>query len=126
MNVTEELLEVIPILNTTTAKDLFNCVETALEDLDLPWEKLCSVATDGAPAMVGIKSGLIKLIKDKVNSLGVGEEVIGVHCLIHRENLCAKSVKLKKRYEHRNKNYQRHQIKCAVTSTIQKSMSRIR
>lgn len=95
MNITEELLDMIPMHDTTTAQDLFECVESALKDLGLPWQKLCSVATDGAAAMVGVKAGLVKLIKDKVKSFGVKDEVLGIHCIIHRENLCARTIKLK-------------------------------
>ena len=95
MDVTEELLDLIPMHGTTTAKDIFHCLENALEEMELPWDKLFSVATDGAPAMIGIKNGVVKLVRDKLESLGLKDDFISVHCLIHRENLCAKSVGLK-------------------------------
>jgi len=95
MNVTEELLDMIPMYDSTRAEDLFESVQSALNDADLPWEKLCSVATDGAPAMVRVKAGLVKLIQNKCKSLGMKDDVIGIHCSIHRENLCAHNVKLR-------------------------------
>ena len=41
--------------------DLFYILYLFYTDNDLEWIKLISVSTDGAPSMLGITSGLIKL-----------------------------------------------------------------
>ncbi|GFT17447.1 protein ZBED8 [Trichonephila clavipes] len=44
------------------------------------------VTTDGAPNMVGKKSGFISLFKTDV-----GHSILQCHCIIHQQALCAKS-----------------------------------
>ena len=53
--------------------------------LDLK-NKLCSVTTDGAPAMLGKRVGFVKLLEDEL-----GRPLLSFHCIIHEENLCAKA-----------------------------------
>lgn len=56
---------------------------------ELPREKLVSVATDGAPAMIGKNQGLIGLLNNdpKIPCF------LPLHCIIHREHLIAKYFK---------------------------------
>ncbi|XP_068247664.1 SCAN domain-containing protein 3-like [Palaemon carinicauda] len=49
------------------------------------WEKLVGVCTDGAPAMIGSRSGFVKLVKEKKSA------VTGTHCVIHRQSLASKT-----------------------------------
>ena len=52
--------------------------------------KLSGIVADGTPSMIGSKSVLVTLLKQH---LGRREnELIQFHCLIHQENLCAKSL----------------------------------
>ncbi|KAE9532362.1 hypothetical protein AGLY_009985 [Aphis glycines] len=51
------------------------------------------IATDGAPAMVGKKEGLTKLIEDHAVLVG-NKGLIRYHCIVHQENLCAKALKM--------------------------------
>ena len=46
---------------------------------------IVSVATDGVPSMTGEKAGFVSLFTTEV-----GHPVIGFHCIIHEEALCAK------------------------------------
>ncbi|KAF9746890.1 General transcription factor II-I repeat domain-containing protein 2, partial [Nosema granulosis] len=48
MNITEELLDIIPLKATTMGKDIFEAVMRLLEYQHFPLEKLVSVTTDGA------------------------------------------------------------------------------
>jgi hypothetical protein len=48
--------------------------------------------TDGAPAMVGKSNGVGALVEQYQKSLGVTHQLIKIHCIIHVEALCAKSV----------------------------------
>ncbi|XP_049940476.1 general transcription factor II-I repeat domain-containing protein 2-like [Schistocerca serialis cubense] len=59
LHVTEELLDMISLKDTVTGADILAAVEMAAEGIGLPWEKLFSVTTDGAPAMCGKAKGLL-------------------------------------------------------------------
>uniref|UniRef100_A0AAY4ARI4 Transposase n=1 Tax=Denticeps clupeoides TaxID=299321 RepID=A0AAY4ARI4_9TELE len=70
--------------------DLFAAVEQVLDTNGLSWEKLVGIRTDGAPAMLGRKAGLASLISQKVPQCG--GKVAKHHCILHQEQLCARSV----------------------------------
>jgi hypothetical protein len=53
---------------------------------DIPWDKLGSICTNGAPAMLGNKSGFAALVKQKVPHVGV------THCFLHRHALATKTL----------------------------------
>ena len=53
LNITEELLDLVPLKGTTTGYDIFQRLEECIEKVALPWSKLVSLATDGAPATLG-------------------------------------------------------------------------
>ena len=75
-----------PLETTTTARDVFNKVGSFLQNLDIPWGNICSVCTDGAPAMLGYRSGFQRLV---INST---PKAIGTHCMIHRQVLAMKTL----------------------------------
>ena len=50
----------------------------------MDWSKLFGVCTDGAPAMLGCRSGLVTRIKEKAKNS------INTHCVIHREALASR------------------------------------
>ena len=58
MNVSEELLDLQSLKNQTRGTDLFASVCSAVDDIKLQWNKITGIITDGAPAMVGMHSGL--------------------------------------------------------------------
>ncbi|XP_042228337.1 protein ZBED8-like, partial [Homarus americanus] len=47
---------------------------------------LVGVCTDGAPAMLGLQSGFITMVKEKYPS------VVGTHCILHRESLVSRTL----------------------------------
>ena len=49
-------------------------------------EYLCGVCTDGAPAMLGCRSGFQTLVKQ------VSPRTTGIHCTIHRQVLASKTL----------------------------------
>ena len=51
---------------------------------NLPMVRLVSVCTDGAPCMIGKKSGLVALIRDHLK-----RPILSYHCILHQEALCA-------------------------------------
>ena len=48
----------------TGVKDVFDFVDAFLAENLLPWNKVGSVFTDGAPTMIEHRSGFIALIKE--------------------------------------------------------------
>ncbi|XP_038660110.1 general transcription factor II-I repeat domain-containing protein 2A-like [Scyliorhinus canicula] len=81
--------------DTITGKDLYNCVINSLIRSGLSLDKLASVTTDGAPALTGKHSGLVRLMNDKIKEEIPLHSALSFHCIIHQESLCKSSLKLK-------------------------------
>jgi hypothetical protein len=92
-NITEELAALVPLKGTIKANDLKGGVAETLNRLGLKYTNLSGVTTDGAPAFAGKREGLVKLLQAEAAKVG-NISVIQYHCLIHQENLCAKSLNL--------------------------------
>ena len=69
---------------TTKRRDVFNVLADFFKENELDWSKLVGCMTDGAPAMLGRKSGFQTYVKD------VAANATFVHCFIHRFALCTK------------------------------------
>ncbi|KAM4749061.1 zinc finger BED domain-containing protein 5-like [Rhinophrynus dorsalis] len=82
----DEFLFCKPLETTTTARDVFETTGSFLEKHEISWEKVCGVCTDGAPAMLGCRSGFQRLV------LNESPKVIGTHCMIHRQILATKTL----------------------------------
>ena len=80
----EEMLFCRPLETTTKAEDGLKLVDPYFHEKDMKWERLGGVCTDGAPAMLGCRSGFIAKTKQK------NPDVVGTHCVIHREALASK------------------------------------
>lgn len=89
-DVVKEFVLLVFLRGTTTGVDILNTVLQWLEKfaLDLMW--LCSVTTGGTPAMLCKQKGFVVLIKHCC-SLGFMQDIKTLHCIVHREALCAKS-----------------------------------
>ena len=61
-------------------------------ELDLKY--LRAICPDGAPAMTGNQQGFVTRLSDYVSNEYDNEELINLHCMIHQEAPCAKSVAL--------------------------------
>ena len=77
---------------TTKAKDVFQFVKDFFAKYELDIQIIGSVCTDGAPAMLGNKSGFFALMKQEIPHLQ------GTHSFLHRHALASKTLppKLKK------------------------------
>ena len=85
MCVTEELLGVKSIHDTTTGKEIFEEVCKCVTEINLPWDKLVGLTTDGAPAMSDKKNGLVGWIREKMREENFVGELSFYHCIIHQE-----------------------------------------
>ncbi|GLV40928.1 hypothetical protein CBL_08502 [Carabus blaptoides fortunei] len=75
--------------------DITNTAQLAVFKLELTFEKLSGLTTDGAPAMVGSQKGLIAFVKKEMNRLSLDpSDLIKCPCIIHQESLCAQSLRL--------------------------------
>ena len=92
----EYLLSLESMHGTTRGEDLFEKLLLAMRKFNLPFEKLGGIATDGAPAMVGSQKGLTALLKKELTRCGLAaDDLVVCHCIIHQQNLCAKSLQLR-------------------------------
>ena len=56
---------------TTRREDLFQKLLQALGKFNLLLDKLCGVATDGAPAMIRKHKGMASLLKNEMDAKGI-------------------------------------------------------
>ncbi|XP_023221595.1 general transcription factor II-I repeat domain-containing protein 2A-like isoform X1 [Centruroides sculpturatus] len=88
--VNEEFLGMASLSGHTTGADLFTSLLSVCNKSALDFDKLSSIATDGAPSMVGCENGMVTLLK---NHLGDRQkELVQYHCIIHQQQLCAKKL----------------------------------
>ena len=85
-DIKEEFLFCEPLVTTTKATDVLDLVTTFMDKHNIPMDKLGSMCTDGAPAMLGNKSGFCALVKRLVPDVTV------THCVLHRHALASKSL----------------------------------
>ena len=86
LTIKEKWLDLVATRETTRGVDIKNALDEALTRFHAPLNKLVSVATDIAPAMVGKRVGLIGLMNCDSNF----PEFLPIHCIIHCEHFAAK------------------------------------
>lgn len=87
----EELLDLVPLLGTTKGSDIFAAFKSAVDSFGTALLDKCScIVTDGAPAMMGNKNGFVGHLRQ--NDMNCPN----LHCIIHQEALCSKSLKMMK------------------------------
>uniref|UniRef100_A0A674D230 HAT C-terminal dimerisation domain-containing protein n=1 Tax=Salmo trutta TaxID=8032 RepID=A0A674D230_SALTR len=94
LTVTEEFVKLVPMTDTTTAADIFTALVGALDRVGVDWSRAVSLATDGAPSMIGKKAGVVTKFREKVQSANGGRDFWTFHCILHQEALCCKSLKM--------------------------------
>ena len=72
--------------STTKAVDVMQTLAKFFDQEELKWENLCGVCTDGAPAMLGARSGLQTLVRNR------SPDAVSMHCMIHRQALASKTL----------------------------------
>ena len=93
--ITEELLSMESMKDTTTGEVIFKCVKNALRTMELPWQKMVCVTMDGCQSLTGKNIGLLKRLSDRVAEVDCTRELIFLHCIIHQEVLCKKVLDMK-------------------------------
>ncbi|XP_067123999.1 nose resistant to fluoxetine protein 6-like [Centruroides vittatus] len=88
LKISEELLEIIPMHNTTTGADIFDALMEVLK-YKLPLEKLVCFATDGAPTMTGITKGVVARLKETCIQHG-NSNFEHFDCIVHQQVLRSK------------------------------------
>ena len=81
----QEFLFAINLKTDTKGESIFHILEKFFLDKSIPLSNILSVATDGAPAMVGRYRGFVSFLKTAVPN------VLAIHCVIHRQHLVAKN-----------------------------------
>jgi hypothetical protein len=82
----EKLLIIRELQTTSKGTDLMKIISDYFQKHDILWEKLAGFCTDGAPAMLGSRSGLATLVKAK------NCRTVTTHCMIHRQALASKTL----------------------------------
>ena len=82
----EEFLFCSALETTTKDEDIMTKINTFFETGGLQWKNVCGVCTDGAPAMLGSKSGFQTKVKE------LAPKAKGIHCMIHRYALASKTL----------------------------------
>ncbi|XP_063524322.1 general transcription factor II-I repeat domain-containing protein 2B isoform X10 [Pongo pygmaeus] len=93
-DVSEELLDTVPMTGTKSGNEIFSRVEKSLKKFCIDWSKLVSVASTGTPAMVDANNGLVTKLQSRVATFCKGAELKSVCCIIHPESLCAQKLKM--------------------------------
>ncbi|XP_068240038.1 protein FAM200C-like [Palaemon carinicauda] len=79
-------VDILDQITTTKAADVFRLLDELFQKHQIKWEKVGSVCTDGALAMLGNKSGFAALVKERVPN------IITKHCVLHRHALVVKTL----------------------------------
>ncbi|CAG9790709.1 unnamed protein product [Diatraea saccharalis] len=85
-HIDEEIFHSQSLSAGTKSEDIFDAISNYIERNDLDWNKLIGLCTDGAPAMIGARSGLAQKLKEKNPTL------VSTHCVIHRQALASKTL----------------------------------
>jgi len=93
-SVTEEFLGLVPVMDTTTATDIFNSLRGVLSRVGIDWSRAVCIATDNAPSVIGKKAGIATKFREKVQVARGGRVLWTFQCISHQEALCCKSLKI--------------------------------
>ena len=85
-DIKNEFLFCTSLKTTTKSEDVMEKISTFFDTEGLEWNKLCGICTNGAPAMLGSRSGFQTKVKAK------SPQAKSFHCIIHRYALACKTL----------------------------------
>ena len=92
--VTEDFVKFVPMTRMTKAGDIPGSLIGVLDNAGVDWARAVGVATDGTHSMTGKKAGVVAEFKEKVHTASEGLSFWTFHCIIHKEAICCKSLKI--------------------------------
>ncbi len=84
----EDFLTLLHLKERTRGEDIYNEFKKYVTENDIPIHKLVAITTDGAPAMLGVRSGFIALCRNDPDF----PDFVNYHCVIHQQALAGKVV----------------------------------
>ncbi|GFR15065.1 general transcription factor II-I repeat domain-containing protein 2 [Trichonephila clavata] len=81
-NITEEMISVVLLKDTTKSIDLFDALKTTMKRFSLSMKNLSDIITDGAPTMVGKNGGLVKMVNSEAVAAG-NTILMAYNCIVH-------------------------------------------
>ncbi len=69
-------------------EDIFKMLDDYFNEKGLDWQNICGICTDGAASMIGKHRGFQSRVRNVTND----ENVIFMHCMIHKEVLASKNI----------------------------------
>lgn len=94
LTITEEFVELLPMMDTTTAVNIFTAQVDVLDRVGVDLSHAVSKATDGAPSMIVNKAGVVTKFREKVQTANGGRDFGTFHCILHQEALSCKALKM--------------------------------
>ena len=82
----EEFLFCSTLETNTRGEDIMKKVTIFFNEEGLSWQNVCGVCSDGAPAMLGSKSGFTSRVKEMFPGVTM------THCMIHRQALASRTL----------------------------------
>ena len=82
------------LFSRTRGENMFVSVKKTCIRNGLDLRNLCGICTDGAPATVGNTQGFVARFSEHVSKEYDNKQLTNLHCIIHKEALCVKSVAL--------------------------------
>ena len=96
LSVHEDILGFVSLRGTTCGVDIREAVLKLLHNRvpDLSLSKLVGLTTDGAPSITGKENGAVAVLKKHWLKSNFERNILMIHCFIHQEALCAKTLKM--------------------------------
>lgn len=84
----EDFLTLLHLKVKTRGQDMYEQFKQYVRENNIPIQKLAAMTTDGAPAMIGVRAGLISLCRNDPDF----PAFVNYHCVIHQQALVSKVV----------------------------------
>ena len=95
----EKLIKLTQFKNKSTADNIKDWILKSCVEYGFDLNKFAGLSTDSAANMIGIENGLAQKLLTTINSTRINNniELLSIHCINHRLNLCLRSMDKVKR-----------------------------